>query len=207
MCSGKMSPVCYRKCSSGQCELRQSERLGRRQSGSRLLQSRNPTSEPEHDAASLDPHRTTYTGNTHTHTGSTLDHMYTMCVSYVQLTVTSCLCSQSECSWSVFRRVITIIFSGCWTTEEVSSSGPDSVMRCLWGRTGSWCQVRTCLSDLNTCLSDELCSCGLTVIHQHTLVLFMVSCGLKVMKHPTALQNLQFYFNVCFVFRLELINH
>ena len=31
--SVKLSPVCYRICSSGQSELRQPERLGRRQSG------------------------------------------------------------------------------------------------------------------------------------------------------------------------------
>lgn len=59
-----VSPVCYRKCPSGQCELRQPERLGRRSSRSRLLQSRDSTVKPEHDAARLDPHRTTCTGNT-----------------------------------------------------------------------------------------------------------------------------------------------
>ncbi|KAE8277165.1 Tectonin beta-propeller repeat-containing protein 2 [Larimichthys crocea] len=40
----------------------------------------------------------------------------------------------------IFRRVLMIICSGRWTTEEVSSSGLDSVTRCLWGRTGSWSQ-------------------------------------------------------------------
>ena len=63
----------------------------------------------------------------------------------ITVTVTSFLSSQLGCSWSVFRRVLMIVSSGRWTTEEVSSSGPDSVMRCLWGRSGSLYQVHTCL--------------------------------------------------------------
>lgn len=217
VCSGKMSPVCYRRCSSGQCELRKSERLGCGQSRSSLLQSWNPTSEPEHDATGLDSNRTTCTGNR-----ETLDPHRTTCTGNredphtveprlqvtmklricvespvqvtetihieprlqvtgklriqipVQVTVTSCLCSQSECNWSVFRRVLTIVFSGHWTTEEVSSSELDSVMRCLWGQTGSWYQVHSCPSDQHTCLSD-LYTCSVRTL-SHVLRSSWLSC-------------------------------
>lgn len=63
MSSGKTLPVCYRKCASGERELWQSERLGRGQPRSRLLQSRDAAAQSQHDATGLDPDRTTCTGN------------------------------------------------------------------------------------------------------------------------------------------------
>lgn len=57
--------MCSRKCSSGQCELRQSERLGCGQSRNSLLQSGNPALKPQHDATCLDPYRPACTGKSH----------------------------------------------------------------------------------------------------------------------------------------------
>lgn len=59
-----------------------------------------------------------------------------------------------------------IICSGRWTTEEVSSSGLDSVTRCLWGRTGSWSQV--CLIHTPVCLSVCLIHTPVCLSDPHT---------------------------------------
>lgn len=59
------------------------------------------------------------------------------------LTEESCVWGSSlwGCSWSRSRPAPTTDCCGFWTTGAESTSGPDSVIRCQWGPTGSQCQV------------------------------------------------------------------
>lgn len=57
------------------------------------------------------------------------------------------VCSQWECSSSVFRPALTTISCGPSTTEEPYLWELDSVKRCPWELVGKWFQVCSCGSD------------------------------------------------------------